>query len=194
MNKLLEYLPDLYHDVIDFVELTQTGSDEIIAAEEAVNKLFDDQFVISATEQAIKRREKVLEIQADPSIETLDFRRKRLVNRYSTKPPFTIRYLQQRLDYLIGAGLTIVSADPQNFILTVTTNIDDAAVFREVEHTVRVIKPANLIYQQQTSLEDVIELEEHISKKDIFWNYKMDGNWLLGEKSYADLGAEGLIK
>ncbi|MNW45603.1 hypothetical protein D3C74_228720 [compost metagenome] len=194
MNRLLEYLPSIYHDVVDFVELTETEAQEIIGVEDAINKLFDDQFVISATEQAVKRREKILGIQADQITETLEFRRKRLINRYSTKPPFTVRYLQQRLDYLVGVGLTIVSADPQNFVLTVTTNIEDAAVFKEVERTVRVVKPANLIYQQQTSLEDVIGLEEHISKKDIYWNYKLDDSWLLGEKTFADLGAEGLIK
>ncbi|MNW46025.1 hypothetical protein D3C74_233030 [compost metagenome] len=194
MNRLLEYLPSIYHDVVDFLELTETEAQEIIGVEDAINKLFDDQFITTATEQAVKRREKILGIQADPTTETLDFRRKRLINRYSTKPPFTVRYLQQRLDYLVGVGLTIVSADPQNFILTVTTNINDAAVFKEVERTVRVVKPANLIYQQQTSLEDVIELEEHISKKDIYWNYKLDNSWLLGEKTFVDLGAEGLIK
>lgn len=193
MNRLLEYLPEIYHDVIDFVELTETESVEIISAEQAVNALFDSQFVTTATEQAIKRREKILGIQADPT-ETLEFRRKRLINRYSTKPPFTVRYLQQRLDFLVGTGLTIVSADPQTFLLTVTANIDNAAIFKEVERTVRVVKPANLIYQQQTSLEDVIGLEEHISKKDIYWNYKLDGSWLLGEKTFADLGTEELIK
>ncbi|MNW37322.1 hypothetical protein D3C74_143620 [compost metagenome] len=102
--------------------------------------------------------------------------------------------MQQRLDYLVGVGLTIVGIDPQNFILTVTTNIEDAAVFKEVERTVRIVKPANLIYQQQTSIEDLIELEELISKKDIYWNYKLDGSWLVGEKSFADFGTEGMIK
>lgn len=194
MNRLLEYLPEIYHDVVDFVQLTETGSSEIITAEQAINTLFDDQFVATASEQAIKRREKILGIQADPTTETLDFRRKRLINRYSTKPPFTVRYLQDRLDYLVGKGLTIVSADAQNFILTVTTNIDNAAVFREVERTVRVVKPANLIYRQQTSLQDTVELEEHIKKQDITWNYKLDGSWSLGAKAFVDLGMEVLVK
>lgn len=194
MNRLLEYLPEIYHDVLDFVQLTETGSAEIITAEQAINTLFDDQFIVMASEQAVKRREKILGIQADPATETLDFRRKRLINRYSTKPPFTVRYLQDRLDYLVGKGLTIVSADAQNFILTVTTNIDNAAVFREVERTVRVVKPANLIYRQQTSLQGTIELEEHIKKQDVTWNYKLDGSWTLGEKSFANIGPEVIIK
>lgn len=194
LNRLLEYLPEIYHDILDFKEFIEAESTELLGLQQVTDQLLDDRFVDTASEQAIKRRESMLGIQADPTTETLDFRRKRLVNRYSTKPPFTVRYLQQRLDYLVGVGLTIVSVDPQNFILTVTTNIEDAAVFKEVERTVRIVKPANLIYQQQTSIEDLIELEELISKKDIYWNYKLDGSWLVGEKSFADFGTEGMIK
>lgn len=189
----MEYLPEIYHDVIDFVELTETETLEVISVETAVQRLLNDQFVDTASESSIRRREKILGIQADPSTETLDFRRKRLINRYSTKPPFTIRYLQRQLDNLVGAGLTIVSVDVQNFTLTVTANINDASVFKEVEHTVKVIKPANIIYQQQTSLEDVIEFQERISKRNILWNYKL-GSWKLGEKPFANLGAEVIIK
>lgn len=189
----MQYLPDLYHDVVDFVELTETESQEWISVEKAINQLLDDQFVVSASMQAIKRREKILGIQADPATETLEFRRKRLINRYSTKPPFTVRYLQRQLDFLVGAGLTIVSVDPQAFMLTVTTNLDDAAVFKEVEHTVKVLKPANMIYQQQTSLGDVIGLEERITGKKIDWNYKL-GEWKLGAKPFADFGPEVVIK
>lgn len=174
------------------MELTDTEAQEIISAEQAVSTLFADQYVTEASEQAVKRREKMLGIQADPTTETLDFRRKRLINRYSTKPPFTVRYLQQRLDFLVGAGLTIVSVDPQAFILTVTTNIDNAALFKEVERTVRVTKPANMLYQQQTSLQDTIELWERIKARSVSWNYRL--NWRLDEKPFADLGMEVVYK
>lgn len=194
MNRLLDYLPEIYHGVVDFVELTETEAQEFISVEQAINTLYSDQFITESSEQAIKRRERILGIQADPTTETLDFRRKRLINRYSTKPPFTIRYLQQRLDFLVGAGLTIVGADAQNFVLTVTTNIDNAALFKEVERTIKVIKPANMIYNQQTSLQDVIELRERIKARGIAWNYRLNGTWILGAKPFADLGAEVVYK
>ncbi|AZK49175.1 DUF2313 domain-containing protein [Paenibacillus lentus] len=189
----MQYLPDFYHDLVDFVELTEAESQEWMSSEQAIHQLLDDQFVATASLQAIKRREKILGIQADPATETLEFRRKRLINRYSTKPPFTMRYLQRQLDFLVGAGLTIVSVDPQAFKLTVTTNLDDAAVFKEVEHTVKMLKPANMIYQQQTSLGDVLGLEERITSKEIYWNYKL-GEWKLGEQPFADFGPEVVVK
>ncbi|MCM3040737.1 YmfQ family protein [Paenibacillus motobuensis] len=194
MNRLLEYLPQYYHDILDFRELTETETPEVLSVEQAMERLLQDQFVLTASEQAIKRREKMLGIQADPKAETLDFRRKRLINRYSTKPPFTVRYLQQRLDFLVGAGMVIISVDPQSFTLTVTASMENASVFKEVEHTIRVVKPVNLVYQQQTGLEDELLLSEHISKRNVTWNYRLDWGWLLGSKAFAELGAEVVIK
>ncbi|RJX40861.1 DUF2313 domain-containing protein [Paenibacillus pinisoli] len=188
-DRILSHLPDFYNVVEDFLRLGHTESIELDLLQNAVDQLFNDQFVLSAGHQAIRRRELMLEIQADPT-ETLEFRRRRILNRYQTKPPFTVRYLQQQLDMLVGSGMTIVSVDPQAFVLTVTTNLDNASVFREVLHTVETIKPANLLYQQNTALDDDIGLKEYLSRQVITRNYKLDGSWKLGEKPFMTLGVE----
>ena len=185
----MSYLPDYYRQIKDFTELAATESVELDDLETAIQRLFDDQFVMTASAEAVRRRERMLGIQADPQTESLDFRRKRLINRYSTKPPFTLRYLQQQLDALVGSGMTIVSVDVQNFILYVTTNIENANIFREVIHTIETIKPANLVYQQNTSLRADIGLQERISLQPITWNYRL-GSWRLGAQPFASLGTE----
>lgn len=193
-ERIMAYLPDYYREIKDFAEIGQTESVELDDLESAIQQVFNDQFVMTASVEAVRRRERMLGIQADTQTESLEFRRKRLVNRYSTKPPFTLRYLQEQLDALVGPGMTIVSVDVQNFILYVTTNIENANVFKEVQHTIETIKPANLLYQQNTSLSDDIVLEEHISAQSISWNYKLDGSWKLGEKPFATLGPEVIVK
>lgn len=193
-DRILIHLPKFYDGIEDFVELAATESAELELMEGAVNQLLDDQFVETSGLQAIKRREQMLGIQADPKTESLEFRRKRILNRYQTKPPFTIRYLQQQLDMLVGPGMTIVSRDPVKHLLIVTTNIDDANLFREVLRTIETIKPANMIYQQNTALEGTIDLEEHIGMKEMTWNYRLDGSWKLGEKPFVTYGPEVPIK
>ncbi|MFC4305809.1 putative phage tail protein [Cohnella boryungensis] len=193
-DRILIHLPAFYLGLEDFVELANTETIELNLMQVSVDQLFGDQFVETSGLQAIRRREQMLGIKADPTTETLEFRRRRILNRYQTKPPFTIRYLQQQLDMLVGLGMTIVSVDYANRVLTVTANIDNASVFREVLHTIETIKPANLVYQQNTALEGGIELEEHIGMKLITWNYKMDGSWQLGEKTFMTLGPEVPIK
>lgn len=192
-DRIMRYLPEYYREIEDIKELAATESIELDNMEIAIQQLLDDQYVMTASVDAIKRRERMLGIQADPTTESLNFRRRRLINRYSTKPPFTRRWLQQQLDRLVGPGMTIVSVDPQQFILTVTANIENANVFREVIHTVDTVKPANVVYQQNTALHADIGLDERISKQDITWNYAL-GLWQLGMQPFSTLGAEEVIK
>lgn len=86
--------------------------------------------------------------------------------------------------------MTLVAVDPQSFLLTVTTNIDNASVFNEVLHTINTVKPVNLIYQQNTALEGSIELDERISTRLIEWNYNLGGSWKVGAKPFASFGPE----
>lgn len=150
----------------------------------------NDMFIMTASSTSIRRREKMLRIQADPSKESLDFRRRRIINRQSTKPPFTHRWLQAQLDRLIGPGMAVVSVNPAEFLLMVTTNIENANLFKEVQHTIQTVKPANMVYQQSTSLQHRIAVKHTTVKRDVSWNYKLDGSWKLGEKPFADLGPE----
>lgn len=193
-DKLLSYLPEIYHEIVEVLELTDRSDEELARLYEALDRWFQDQFVLTSSEQAVKRREQQLGIKADPNAESLEFRKKRIINRYSTKPPFTIRYLQERMDYLLGKNRASARVDIRNFILTITASIQDAHIFKELEHTVMSMKPANLVYHQQTAVRDEIQLVEHISQHEMTWNYKLDGTWKLGERPFASLGPEVVIK
>jgi hypothetical protein len=177
-------------EIDDFKALTDAEVPELDDLSNAIQSYMDDQFVMTASVNGIRRREKILKIQADPSTEPLEFRRRRIINRQSTKPPFSIRWLQEQLDRLIGPGMAVVSVDVQQFILYVTTNIENANLFKEVQYTVRSVKPANLIYQQNTSLNHRIGIEHTTKRRTVSWNYKLDGSWKLGEKPFATLGPE----
>lgn len=189
-----DYWPDYYDTILDYIKLAETEDAELQLIESAINQLFDDQFVLTSGLDAVKRREQILGIQVDPSTESLDFRRKRIINRYSTKPPFTIRYLQGRLDFLVGESRAITSIDVQNFTLFVEVAIEDAALFKEVERTINTIKPANLIYNQQTALGDGIALEEHITRRELARQTRLGTTWRLGVTLYAVAGAEVILK
>ncbi|MNZ70674.1 hypothetical protein D3C78_890200 [compost metagenome] len=192
-DRVMSYLPEYYAKVREFAELAGIEDTELEDLEAAVEGLLADQFVSTSGLQTIKRRENMLGIQADPVTESLDFRKRRILNRYQTKPPFTIRYLQQQLDTLVGSGMTIVSVDRDGFILTVTANIENASVFQEVAHTVETIKPAHLVYQQNTSIGNGIDLEEHIAMQELSWNYSL-GSWQLGSQPFVTYGAEVVVK
>lgn len=193
-NRISEYWPEFYLQIKDFRELGNTEANEFDNLDTAMQKVFDDAFVLTSDEQAVALREKELNIQADPSTESLEFRKQRILNRYQTHPPFSLRWLQRQLDRLVGEGLTLVEVDYANRILTVVANVEDAPVFKEVQRTVETTKPANMIYQQQTGVEDYIVLVERIAKREITWNYGLGTTWQLGEKPFATLGPEVIVK
>jgi len=193
MSQISQYWPEYLLKVLDFTELAKGEDQELKTLQQAINRLFDDHFVLTSSLEAIKRREDMLGIQADPSSETLDFRKKRIINRYSTKPPFTLEYLQQRLDFLVGKGRGSATVDPENFILKITAAIDDAGIFKEVERTVYTIKPANLIYQQETAIGDTIALQEDITMQKMNRLTRL-GTWALGTVPFAVLEEEVRVK
>jgi len=188
-NILLPYLPEILHGIEEFVVITESESIEISDLKGAIQRVFDDQFGMTASAEVIRRRERMLGIQANPATESLEFRRARIINRYSMKPPFTVRFLQEQLDRLVGPDRALVEVEPENYLLIITAAIDDAEVFREIEHTVKTIKPANIVYQQNTALNDDLELVESIVVHEITWNYVL-GSWQLGAAPFATLGPE----
>lgn len=194
MVKLIDYLPELYHELKEMVKLTEAEDPEFNVLAQVIRQMLDNQFVMTSNQQAIKRREQQLDIRADPTVETLEFRRKRLIHRYSTRPPFTARYLQNRLDELVGPGVATVELDVQNFILTIKLKIPDAAHFLEIEHVIRLMKPANLIYYQETALADTLTLEEHMWSTPLHRMTRLGTSWRLGSTPFSIREQEVQIK
>lgn len=194
MNRITQYWPSYYDDVLEFHEIAKTESIELDEMQRTLQQLLDDQFVMTSRERAVKRREQMLNIQADPSAESLDFRKKRIINRYSTKPPFTAGYLQERLDFLVGPGRAMTSIDVQRFVVSVTAAVTDASVFKEIEYTVKTTKPANMVYRQETALEDAFAFEERISMQTLTRETKLSTSWRLGATPFATVGPEVEIK
>ncbi|SDT26293.1 hypothetical protein SAMN05444162_3597 [Paenibacillaceae bacterium GAS479] len=190
---LLSRLPEFYGESREFKELLAAEDAEITAAESAVLRLLEDQFVMTAGQEALRRRERVLGILADEVVETLAFRRMRIVNRYSTKPPFTLRYLQDRLDYLAGPGRALAEVDLDDYVLTVSAAIQDASLFREVERTIQAVKPANLVYEQQTAVADTLLLRESVRYHPLARETRL-GSWKLGAIAFTTEGEEVIVK
>lgn len=188
------HLPPIFRNIPEFEEIAKTVDEEIVMLEAEIDQIFHNRYVQTSNEYAVKRREKLFNIQADPATESLDFRKRRVINRQSTKVPFTLRFLQDRLNYLVGEGRAAVSADWLTSILTVAADIEDAKVFKEVEHTIKTVKPASMVYQQQTAINHMLTFEEHISMRQITRMTRLSTTWKLGKTPFAVGGKEVIIK
>ncbi|QJC53109.1 DUF2313 domain-containing protein [Paenibacillus albicereus] len=190
---LIGKLPEFYQESREMTELFRSEDAEVASAEQALARLLDDRFVLTASVEAVRRHERLLGIRADESQESPAFRRMRVVNRYSTKPPFTLRYLQERLDDLAGPGRALAQVDLEAHVLTISAAIQNASLFREVEQTVTALKPANLVYVQQTAVADTLRLREGIRYRRLARETTL-GSWKLGATGFTTEKEEGIVR
>lgn len=162
-DKLLALLPDTFQEIKETASIMDVEEVQVDRLRHAIDRYLDDQFVETASIEAIRQRETELGIQANPSQETLEFRRKRIINRYSTKVPFTERHLQNKLDFLFGPDRGKVQVDVQNFILRIYANLADATLFQEAQATIEQIKPANLEYLAVPWVSELLNITDRVT-------------------------------
>lgn len=191
-NRVLQHLPEFYKEILEFEEIDKVETGDLNELQNAIQSVLDNNFIDTMSVAIIRRYESFLGIIALPD-ETIQFRRDRILNRLQTKPPFTAKWLQEKLDALLGEGSSLVEVDGPNYTLYVTISIEDAPLFREFQHLIEVVKPANIIYQQKVALNNNLELVHNIKTYPIDYNYKL-GSWSLGSLPFRSLGTEVIVK
>ena len=105
-TRLISYLPPVLQNIEEFKALYGTEDYEIDDLYAALEILLKDQFVHEATENGIKRWEKILKIIPGAS-DTLDMRRFEILNRLNIKIPYTITMLRNKIQALYGSDCDI---------------------------------------------------------------------------------------
>ena len=90
--------------------------------------------------------EQVFRIVPNPQVESLAFRRTRVLNRISTRPPYTLGFLYQKLDELIGPGEWKVTVDYPNYTLYIESAAQNQNYATELAFTINRIKPAHIVW------------------------------------------------
>lgn len=114
---LLALLPPWYREVLDYQELCRTETAQFETLADEIIGVADNFFFQTMDEGAVSMWEQVFQIVPNPSTESLDFRRARVLNRITTRPPYTLGFLYQKLDELIGPGEWTVTVDYPNYTL-----------------------------------------------------------------------------
>lgn len=181
---LLALLPPWYRAILDYQEICQTEEAQLEALGTEISSVAENFFFQTMDESAVAQWEQVFQIAADPAVETLAFRRARLLNRISTHPPFTLGFLYHKLDELIGPGRWSVRVDYPNYTLYIESSAVNQSYAQEVAFTINRIKPAHIVYRNAPYLTAALELSETILQKKLRYNYRL-GLWALGMLPFA---------
>lgn len=188
-----KYLPTWYKDIGDYKEICKAESAQFAIAETLTKRVYGNFYFSTMDVTAVAEWESLFGIIADPSTESLEFRRDRIMNRLSMKPPYSIKFLEAQLDKLIGAGNYNLIVDAANYTIYVESAASNQAYAVEVNYTLNNIKPAHIVYINTPFVEASILVGESIGKSERIYNYHL-GSWGLGLKPFSSITDPEVIK
>lgn len=194
MSNLKNYLPNIYKDVLEMDELTETEDLLFQELRTETDKVKNNQFVLTSDVDGIEQYEKMLNIIPNPSTESIEFRVDRIINRLSMTPPFTFPFLKKKLDEIIGVGKWEAYIDYHNYTLYVESSAVNQIWFHEILVTINRLKPVNIVFTNKPFVAAKIHVSENINLTQVSFNYRVGTTWVLGQKPFTSLENMGVIK
>ena len=190
---MLELLPPWYREILDYQQICQTEQQLLEALAQEITAIADNFFFQTMDAGSVSQWEQILGITPNLTTETLAFRQARLINRLSIRPPYTIWFLYQKLDELIGPGQWTVNVDYPNYTLYIESSAENQQYATEVAYTINTIKPAHIVFVNTPYVQTGLLLSETIELYQRNWNYNL-GGWGLGVLPFASDVSKGVIK
>lgn len=189
MSQIKSYFPTIYQDIKEINELCNAEQPIIDDLTSELKLSYNRGYVATADETGVKLYEKLLNIQADTINEDVDFRKQRIISRLSIAPPYTMQYLRQQLDFIIGKGKYKTYCDYNNYTLYIEAITSSKNWFLELKYLIARIKPANILYIYTSYDTLSINLQQKIGYNFAKWRYQL-GNWNLGQYPFLSLDVE----
>lgn len=213
MYKYTDYLPSYLRGSVKEIEVLGDAIDPSAqSAQEHMTQAYINQFISRCDEETLRRRERLFNISADPENESLEFRRKRLINRYCMRVPFTMNFLRRRLDEIIGKGMYkayVTYGDwhtrlgswrlgespfrDEPYTLHIEAATESAGWYHEVHVLVNKIKPANIVFSFSPMVPQAMEMSETVAFYRKTWNYRL-GAWRLGAAPFMHESKMEVVK
>ena len=190
---LSSFVPHIYKDVTEMDAIIEAEQTQLSYAQVEASQAFANTFVLTADYEGIEMFEMMLGIIADPTTESVEFRRQRVLNRITLAPPFTFRFLKKKLDDIIGKGAWNAYVDFNNYNLYVESFVVDQQWFNELRITINRIKPCNLVFINKPLIMADVVANETIASAVKHYNYVL-GQWPLGQMPFVSIDAEEVVK
>ena len=127
-------------------------------------------------------------------IDIFTTRRERLLNRQSLKPPFTVKFIQNRLDEILGKGNYTLEIDYENSAIIVENTSTSQAWAEELFITINNVKPASMLYINRPVDISNLYVNESIHMSQYLYNYGLGTRWVLGRKPFLSFEDKGEVK
>lgn len=165
---LASYLPDFFQPLQEYQALLVAEQVSCSQLQQDLLQLAANQYVQTCDMPTLMQHEDIFNIQGnpDPAVESLQFRRLRVLNRYAAQPPFTLLYLGSVLQmffgvawwlnlgsmgtyhYKLGSWQLGVFPFFSNSNLTLTASFPNApfAAYNEIISTIQTMLPCHIVF------------------------------------------------
>lgn len=184
---LLRLLPPWYREVEDYRQICNAEKSQFDRLAAGVKNIQDTFFVQSMDADSVQRWEQVFHIRARPAVETLEFRRQRVLTRLRIRPPYTMTFLYQQMDELLGTGNWFCQVDYPAYTLRMVPNVEKQQLFGEMLRLIHAVKPAHIVLENTPYLRTSLLLSEQINSSYRTLNYRL-GRWNLGRLPFGTDG------
>lgn len=187
-EEIRRLFPHIYDNNLEIDTIAQTEAKMFDDLDINFKDFINNQYITTATLRGIEEYERMYGIVSDPVTESIEFRRARIISRLASIPPYTMIFLRQRLDQLIGEDNYMAHVDYNNHTLYIEGNTPDSSWYHEIFVFINQIKPASLIFSFTPLDEMEFRLNEQIDHAQITYYYKLNGQWALGIHPFAEQG------
>ena len=140
---LIDYLPLFIQDFSEMKQIMGAEQPEVDTLWKNCGNTLDDMFVSYATENGVKRWEKIVGI-TPKNTDTLDERKFRILTKMNQELPYTIPKLKESLTVLCGEGGFEIDLQPSNFHIRVKLALSNKNNYQDVVDLLTKVIPANL--------------------------------------------------
>ena len=145
---LIDYLPPFMQEYQEIQQIMGAEQPEVDSLWENCSKVLDDQFVLSATENGVKRWEKIVGITPKDT-DAMDERKFRVLSKLNQELPYTLTRLNESLVVLCGEGNFSIDLQPEKYHIVVKLALSNENNYQDVVDLLKKIIPANLTQQVQ---------------------------------------------
>lgn len=193
MSNIRDYVPSIYKDVTEMEVIVGVNDELLDNEEEILDDLENSQFIVNAPEHAVSEYEKLLNIYP-LNTDSIEFRRVRIMNRLSMTPPFSLPYLREKLNTIIGVGKYNCYIDYDNYTLYVESSATNQSYVNETYVTINKLKPANIVFINKPLIVYNNNVSEQIELTKNIYNYKLGTKWVLGRNTFVTQESGGVLK
>lgn len=152
-------LPEMLKPIKDLKALCNQYGVELERLYSNISEMLNDQFISTASVDIISKWEERLQI-VPKATDTLEERRFRVLTKINDKPPYTFKYVENKLAELCGRDNFRLILDPNLYSLSVQLSNDSISNTETIVKWLEQLIPANIIFTVDRYRSRHIELSE----------------------------------